>query len=239
MADPWNVVKRAYGNARKLGIAKIALSGEILDCNQAFAEIVGRDTSAAIGSSIITDLTLPEDLDVTRVRFKQMAQGKEPVVSSEKNLLTIGGQTVAVWFEACVINDSAGNPAYIIDALWKVGTLPTEVEKLEAMFDVLKTQIASQPQINITGADMGNRINTGGGDYAGRNNSGRNQTANDQRQVGILIGGFVLMAIAFAWAMYYIATTAGGNPSPVPPNIKNPNIENPVIESSNEQPPQP
>ena len=87
------------------------------------------------------------------------------------------------------------------------------------MLGVLREKLVStqqQPTINITGAEMGNKINAGG-DYVGRN-----KTTNDNRQVGILVGGVVVLALAFSYAMYYMATTAGGNPSPEPPNINNP-----------------
>lgn len=218
MAEPWESIKNAYAKARKLGVAKVALSGKILDCNRAFAEIIGRDKAAAIGQNILTDLTLPQDIEVSQERFRTLASGDEHVVASEKKLRTPSGKTVAVWFEACLVVDLKDKPLYIIDALWKVGTLPSELEDLEVMLGVLKEKLVStqqQPTIQITGADMGNKINAGG-DYVGRN-----KTTNDNRQVGILVGGVVVLALAFSYAMYYMATTATNNP-PEPPVIEQP-----------------
>ena len=117
--DPWISVKRAYGRARRLGVAKLALTGKVLDCNEAFGNILGQDRLATIGKNVITDLTWPQEQELTQKRFTQLAKGKTGVVSTQKQLRQHNGQPVDVFLEACLVIDSNRQPLYIIDAIWE------------------------------------------------------------------------------------------------------------------------
>ena len=221
MDDPWSSVKKAYGRARRLGVAKLALTGKVLDCNEAFANILGQDRLATIGQNMITDLTWPQDQELTQKRFMQLTTGKTPTISSQKQLRQHNGNPVDVYLEACLVIDGNRQPLYIIDAIWEAEfdqETESSIQKLEAMFAVLRSQIG-QPQINITGADMTrntNSHNTAGGDI-----TGRDKIQNNTKAIRWIAGALVAMAAALTYGMYYLATTQSDTP-PQPPELEQP-----------------
>ena len=234
--DPWSSVKRAYGRARRLGVAKVALTGKVLDCNEAFGNILGQDRLATVGKNVITDLTWPQEQELTQKRFAQLAKGQTGVVSTQKQLRQHNGQPVDVFLEACLIVDDNHRPRYIIDAIWE-NELDQEtdasIQKLEAMFSVLRKQMGqpiSQPQINITGASMNtNSHNTAGGDI-----TGRDKITNNTKAIRWIAGALVAMAAALTWGMYYLATIQNqATPEPPQTEAEPPSIQSEQIQGQN------
>lgn len=220
MDDPWISVRKAYGRARRLGVAKVSLTGKVEDCNEAFANILGGDRLSIIGKNVITDLTWPQDRELTQKRFAELSSGRTGVVSSQKQSRQINGKAIDVYIEACLVINAERKPAYVIDAIWEAEwdqETESAIQKFEAMIAMLRAQMGSGPQINITGADMThntNSHNTAGGDV-----TGRDKVTNNTKAIRYLAGAIGAMVVLGVWAFYYIATVSNGT-TPQPPETQ-------------------
>ena len=216
MDDPWPVIAKAFANTRDVGFAKLDLSANIVDCTYAFAHLIEQDPAATIGLNVISDLTWPDEQDVTRERFRQLATGQIHVVSITKKLRRTSGGSVLVKLEACLISKD-GNPDYIVDIIWEIEdstNVSKLIDKMEAMLLLVKSQ-HSGAVINVTGAEMGNKMHVEGGDL-----TQGNKITNSPNGLRWLIVGFLGLVAGLAWVMYYVTfilNKPGQNSQPSPP----------------------
>ena len=228
--------------ARVLGVARISLTGVVEECNAAFAQILGRDRIGTIGKSVISDLTWVEDQEETRKRFQGLADGTIPNVSTMKRYRMPDDSSVFCHIEACLVRDPNSNdPLYIIDGMWELPKkhvpvqtvdpkIVADVRRLEELMLMMKRDAKDTTHINITqGNDMGQKVNTGGGDFAGQNMS-----KNSATTIKILAGALAVTALAVAYMIYYMAVVMNGG-TPEPPKI-NPGQTPPAETIPAEQP---
>lgn len=225
-SDPtWQYIKRAFGKTQ-LGIAKLDLSGNILDCNAYFALLSGRDVTATIGLNVSRDLTRRQDLEDSLARIAQLRAGES--LCYQKRIVTISGIERLCQVNAHGVSETDVSMVdYIVDAAWELdessGRLTSELDKLQAAFDMMRTLYEHQQSLLSQMGKGGVTVNTGNryGDVGG-DVVGRDKQTSDQSNFRALVIGFIAMAGILAWLFYYVAVTIGGRPVETPPAIVSP-----------------
>jgi len=89
-----------------IGMAILDSSGRYIEVNDAFAQIVGRDTTAMVGRHF-GEFTHPDDLPRDFELMKQLAEGEVPYYQLHKRLLHRDGDTI--WARVTVSNVTAAD----------------------------------------------------------------------------------------------------------------------------------
>jgi len=89
-----------------IGMAILDSSGRYIEVNDAFAQIVGRDTAAMVGRHF-GEFTHPDDLPRDFELMKQLAEGELPYYQLHKRLLHRDGDTI--WARVTVSNVTAAD----------------------------------------------------------------------------------------------------------------------------------
>lgn len=126
---------RAIINQSNVGIASCDLNGHFLFANQKFREMLGYTDSELAAKSIFT-ITHPEDVDITKGRFRKMVETRQPIEIEKRY---IRKDHSLVWVDVCdtPVLDAAGKPvsavAVAIDA--------TQRKKAEAALQKSKKRL--------------------------------------------------------------------------------------------------
>jgi len=88
---------RAIINQSSAGIASCDLNGRFIFANKRFCEMLGY-TNAELATTSIFAITHPDDVDVTKRRFREMAQRGQPVETDKRYLRKDGS---AIWINVC------------------------------------------------------------------------------------------------------------------------------------------
>jgi PAS domain S-box-containing protein len=99
---------RAIINQSNAGIASCDLNGRFLFANRKFREMLGYTDSELTAKSIFT-ITHPEDVDITKSRFEEMVQRRQPIEIEKRY---IRKDRSLVWVNVCdtPVLDAAGKP---------------------------------------------------------------------------------------------------------------------------------
>lgn len=205
----WEAIRAAYYNSGQLGIALLSHDAVILDCNPAFARILGRDIIGTIGLNVISDLTKHEDQPATRRRFKFLVEeAPGEVVSTRKCLLRPDGTEVAVSLEASAVQEDDGQ-RFVLDALWELPLPDSEVEDtIERLGHQIELLINTPRGVEV---NVGDNINSGGGDV-----TGRDKTVNSQK---LLIALVIVLGMVLMYMAYVIGTNGAGSAPEPPPSV--------------------
>jgi two-component system, NarL family, sensor histidine kinase UhpB len=109
---------RAIINQSNAGIASCDLNGRFLFANQKFREMLGY-TDSELGARTIFTITHPDDVDITKSRFRKMVETGQPIEMEKRYMRK---DHSLVWVDVCdtPVLDAAGKPvsavAVAIDA---------------------------------------------------------------------------------------------------------------------------
>jgi PAS domain S-box-containing protein len=109
---------RAIINQSNAGIASCDLNGRFLFANQKFREMLGY-TDAELAVRTIFTITHPDDVDITKSRFRKMVETRQPIEIEKRYMRK---DHSLVWVDVCdtPVLDAAGKPvsavAVAIDA---------------------------------------------------------------------------------------------------------------------------
>ena len=117
---------RAIINQSNAGMANCDLNGRLLFANQKFCEMLGYTEPELMGKTIFA-ITHPDDVDLTRKRFKQMVQKKQSVEMEKRY---IRRDRSFIWANVCdtPVLDAAGEPSSAVAVAIDI----TERKKVEA-----------------------------------------------------------------------------------------------------------
>jgi len=101
---------------QQMGIARVALDGRFLHCNQRFAEITGYSADELQALSF-QDITHPDDLAADVDYARRLACGEIPTYYLEKRYLRKDGRPVWVRLTGSVVRDDTGAPQHFIAAI--------------------------------------------------------------------------------------------------------------------------
>jgi PAS domain S-box-containing protein len=95
-------------NQSNAGIASCDLNGRFLFANQRFREMLGYTDSELAAKTIFT-ITHPDDVHVTRGRFREMVQTRQPIEIDKRYIRKDGS---LIWVNVCdtPVFDAAGKP---------------------------------------------------------------------------------------------------------------------------------
>ncbi len=96
-----------------MGVALSDAAGEILTCNQKYAELLGYTVEEAKNLNY-EDITHPEDLTIERNLYAEMVAGELPTYSMEKRYIHKEGHLIWVNASISLARDAAGQPQYTI-----------------------------------------------------------------------------------------------------------------------------
>ena len=107
---------RAIFNQAAVGIALASLDGHFIDLNRRFSEILGY-SEAELHAMTFSDLTHPDDREVTVASVRQLLAGEIPEYTLEKRYLRKGGGVVWSLTTVTLMRDSAGRPLRFIGVI--------------------------------------------------------------------------------------------------------------------------
>jgi PAS domain S-box-containing protein len=113
-----------------VGMALLDLRGRLLNVNEAFCRMLGRDGAELIGAHI-TDVTHPQDVaDILR-SLKRLYAGEVAVLHRQQRYVARDERLLWTNLTASVIRDAAGIPLYAIAIAENVTERKAAIEKLE------------------------------------------------------------------------------------------------------------
>ena len=107
---------RAIFNQAAVGIALASLEGHFIDLNRRFSEILGY-SEAELHEMTFSDLTHPDDREITEASVRQLLAGDIPEYTLEKRYLRKGGGEVWSLTTVTLMRDSAGRPLQFIGVI--------------------------------------------------------------------------------------------------------------------------
>jgi PAS domain S-box-containing protein len=101
------------------GIAFITPDRRLVDCNEAFARLIGYGRPELLGRDF-ADFTDPEDMAQEAPLVEEMRQGARETLRLEKRYIVKGGGQVWVDLSAAVIRDEQGAPRLLVGTVYDI-----------------------------------------------------------------------------------------------------------------------
>jgi len=120
--------ERVFDNAA-VGANIVDTDGRFLRVNNAYCRMLGM-TAPEMLTRTIFDMSLPEDVDRTRVEFARLLAGDIEEYTIEKRLFRSDGHTVWARIAASVVRDDHGEPQYAIGLVVDTSETHALTEKL-------------------------------------------------------------------------------------------------------------
>lgn len=106
---PYRLIFEAAG----IGMKRVSLSGRILEANQRFAELVGRDKADLMGLHV-QDITHPDDVSAARAHMEAVLAGRTDAFLTEKRYVRPDGQVVWASMNVALLRGAQGQPVQFI-----------------------------------------------------------------------------------------------------------------------------
>jgi PAS domain S-box-containing protein len=113
IADRLEAPYRLIFHSAGIGMARLSLSGTLLEANQRFADIVGRDPADLVGLHA-EDLTHPQDIVPSRAHLESLLAGQQEGFQTEKRYVRPDGQVVWAAVNVAVLRDDAGHARELV-----------------------------------------------------------------------------------------------------------------------------
>lgn len=119
-----------------VGIAHVSASGQFLDVNKRFCELMGlsRDALARVR---FQDLTYPHDLDSNLALFDELLAGKIPGYRIEKRYVRANGELFWADLTVSVVRNEAGHPIKLISIINDITRQKADEERLKFLLGEL------------------------------------------------------------------------------------------------------
>lgn len=101
------------------GIAFVTPDRRLVDCNEAFARLIGYARPELLGRDF-ADFTEPEDMEREAPLVEEMRQGVRDALRMEKRYIVKGGGRVWVDLSAAVIRDGQGAPRLLVGTVYDI-----------------------------------------------------------------------------------------------------------------------
>jgi PAS domain S-box-containing protein len=106
-------VYRAAFDDPRLGIVVSDMSGRVVDCNNAFIDLLGREPGEVLGHSFL-DITHPDDIHIDWDLFLDLLAGRRETYQIHKRYLRADGSSLPADVTVTVIRDDTGTPVLAI-----------------------------------------------------------------------------------------------------------------------------
>ncbi len=104
---------RLIFNRAGIGMARLNLAGGIVEVNQRFADIVGRQPSQLIGLHA-DDITHPQDVVPSRAHLENVLAGRQEGFQTEKRYVRPDGQVVWAAVNVVLLHEDDGRPRELV-----------------------------------------------------------------------------------------------------------------------------
>jgi diguanylate cyclase (GGDEF)-like protein/PAS domain S-box-containing protein len=128
---------RAIFEQAAVGIGQMALTGEYLDINQRYCEILGY-SKAELLRQTFQEVTYPDDLAATLDHFQQLVTGKISAFSLEKRYVRKDKHLCWTNVTVSLVHDDAGMPLYAICVIEDI----TERKQLEIALQATQARLS-------------------------------------------------------------------------------------------------
>ncbi len=112
-ADRRDAPYRLIFNRAGIGMARLSLSGSIVEVNQRFADIVGRQPSQLVGLHA-DDITHPQDVVPSRAHLESVLAGRQEGFQTEKRYVRPDGQVVWAAINVVLLREDDGQPRELV-----------------------------------------------------------------------------------------------------------------------------
>jgi PAS domain S-box-containing protein len=112
-ADRRDAPYRLIFNRAGIGMARLSLSGSILEVNQRFADIVGRQPDQLTGLHA-DDITHPQDVVPSRAHLEGVLAGRQEGFQTEKRYVRPDGQVVWAAINVVLLREEDGQPRELV-----------------------------------------------------------------------------------------------------------------------------
>ena len=134
-----------YENAPDMMAVVDLVSGDILECNQTLADVIGRSKEEITGNAFL-ELYAPESMDAARQTSSAFVETGE-VIRQERTLRRADGSTIDVLLQATPMRDATGR-IVASRSTWRDVTKQKEAERALASQEALyRTLIEAAPQV--------------------------------------------------------------------------------------------
>jgi PAS domain S-box-containing protein len=113
-----------------VGMATVKIDGSFLQVNPAFCTMLGYTASDLLRTKI-TDVTHPDDLEVSERLARELASGNRRVVEQEKRYIRRDGEVVWGHSAAVLQRDAQGRPAYSVNLIQDITQRKQALKGLE------------------------------------------------------------------------------------------------------------
>ena len=113
LADRREAPYRLIFSRAGIGMARLSLSGGILEANQRFADIVGRQPGQLIGLHA-DDITHPQDVVPSRAHLESVLAGRQEGFQTEKRYVRPDGQVVWAAINVVLLREEDGEPRELV-----------------------------------------------------------------------------------------------------------------------------
>lgn len=140
LADRRDAPYRLIFHRAGIGMVRLSLSGTILEVNQRFADIVGRQPRDLIGLHA-EDITHPQDIVPSRAHLENVLGGAQEGFQTEKRYVRPDGQAVWAAVNVVLLRDEHGQPRELVAVIEDI----TERQRMqEAMSSARAAERASK-----------------------------------------------------------------------------------------------
>ncbi len=140
LADRRDAPYRLIFHRAGIGMVRLSLSGTILEVNQRFADIVGRQPGDLIGLHA-EDITHPQDIVPSRAHLENVLGGAQEGFQTEKRYVRPDGQAVWAAVNVVLLRDERGQPRELVAVIEDI----TERQRMqEAMSSARAAERASK-----------------------------------------------------------------------------------------------
>ncbi|WP_058087586.1 hybrid sensor histidine kinase/response regulator [Aquabacterium parvum] len=140
LADRRDAPYRLIFHRAGIGMVRLSLSGTILEVNQRFADIVGRQPRDLIGLHP-EDITHPQDIVPSRAHVENVLGGAQEGFQTEKRYVRPDGQAVWAAVNVVLLRDEHGQPRELVAVIEDI----TERQRMqEAMSSARAAERASK-----------------------------------------------------------------------------------------------
>lgn len=134
-----------YENAPDMMAVVDLVSGDILECNQTLADVIGRSKEEITGNAFL-ELYAPESMEAARQTSSAFVETGE-VIRQERTLRRADGSTIDVLLQATPMRDATGR-IVASRSTWRDVTKQKEAERALASQEALyRTLIEAAPQV--------------------------------------------------------------------------------------------
>ena len=148
--------KNIFENA-PMGIGAVSLDGQMQNSNQLFCDMLGYSRDELLDMRF-SDFTHPDDIADSKIKFRELLQGKIRSYRMEKRYIRKDGQTIWARTHVRGIFDDNGELEYVVGMLEDISSQVKADEEVKELIAHLQVIYDSTPDMLIMLDDKGNLV---------------------------------------------------------------------------------